>query len=83
MTTSQALDAVERLCGGDEGFHRVWKYYQGFAVDEWDRNLADLCEGRQKPEEYVKRAKEMYHAYRVVEFNRKFEETLVNSRERK
>ncbi len=76
---SQALDAVERLCGGDEGFHRVWK----FIGDDWDKNLEDLCLGRQKPEDYVKRAKEMVHAYRVAEFNRKFEERLVNSRVRK
>lgn len=79
MTTSQALDAVEKLCGGQEGFHRVWR----FIGDAWDKNLEDLCLQRQKPEEYVKRAKVMLHAYRVAEFNRKFEERLVNSRERK
>lgn len=79
MTTTEALKIVETLCGGDEGFHRVWK----FIGDAWDKNLEDLCLQKQFPEQYVERAKEMHHAYKLHEFNLKFEEKLVNTRVRK
>lgn len=75
MTGSEAIQFVEDMCGGQEGFTKVHH-----AMPEWDKNLEDFCLQRITPDEYVKRAKELHKAYLAAEFNRQFEERLVNAR---
>ena len=79
MRASEAIEIVETMCGGSEGFSRVFR----FIGDDWDKNLEDFCLQRQTPEKYVERCKIMHHAYKLHEFNNQFENRLVNSRGKK
>jgi hypothetical protein len=79
MMASEAIRIVEDMCGGSDGFSRVFRVMG----DDWDSNLEAFCHQRITPEEYVENCRVMYEAYKLHEFNRKFEETLVNSRSKK
>lgn len=78
LRASEAMEIVEELCGGLDGFQRVWE----FAREPWERNLEDLCDQRITPDEYVRQARVMIQQFKENEFNQAFEEKLVNARKK-